>query len=173
MLGYENREPHMKKKINIFVSYARANKVLAGRFLERFRTCLRAGRRYSYVFWQDTDILVGESWHEEIQEALAACDIGLLLVSAAFLGSQYISQHEIPRFVGKRAKPVIPVLLQPVDWERFDLKGLKERQIFRLDRPRFAHPKAYGECYNSVQRDQFALELFRQAELKLDRLYRR
>ncbi len=162
----------MKKKITLFVSYARANKVLAGRFLERFRTQLKAAKRYRYVFWQDTDILVGELWHDEIQAALSACDIGLLLVSPAFLGSQYINEHEVPKFVGKRAKPVIPVLLQPVDPELHDLKGLQDTQIFRLENSRFAHPKAYGECYTSAQRDQFALELFRQVELRLYKLYR-
>jgi hypothetical protein len=64
-------------------------------------------------------------------------------------------------------KPVIPVLLQPVDLERHDLKGLQQTQIFRLERPRFASPKAYGECSGS-HRDQFALELFRQVEVRLD-----
>jgi hypothetical protein len=64
---------------------------------------------------------------------------------------------------------VIPVLLQPIDLDRHDLKGLQRMQIFRLDRPRFASPKAYGEC-SGAQRDQFALELFRQVEARLDKV---
>jgi len=159
----------MKKNITIFVSYARANRDLATRFLKKFREQAVPSKQYHYTFWRDNDILVGEKWHEEIQKALGQCDVGLVLVSPAFLGSQYIEDHELPKFVKGEDRPVIPVLLQPVDLERHDLKGLQQTQIFRLDRPRFVSPKAYGECSGS-QRDQFALDLFRQVEARLDKV---
>jgi len=162
----------MKKKITVFVSYARANRDLATRFLKKFKEQASPSRQYQYVFWRDNDILVGEKWHEEIQVALAQCDVGLVLISPAFLGSQYIQDHELPKFLKSRGKPVIPVLLQPIDLDRHDLKGLQRTQIFRLDRPRFASPKAYGEC-SGTQRDQFALELFRQVEARLDKMVSR
>jgi hypothetical protein len=159
----------MKKKITVFVSYARANRDLATRFLKKFKEQAAPSRQYQYVFWRDNDILVGEKWHEEIQGALAQCEVGLVLISPAFLGSQYIQDHELPKFLKSGGKPVIPVLLQPIDLDRHDLKGLQRTQIFRLDRPRFASPKAYGEC-SGAQRDQFALELFRQVEARLDKV---
>ena len=162
----------MKKKITVFVSYARANRDLATRFLKKFKEQAAPSRQYQYVFWRDNDILVGEKWHEEIQVALAQCDVGLVLISPAFLGSQYIQDHELPKFLKSGGKPVIPVLLQPIDLDRHDLKGLRRTQIFRLDRPRFAFPKAYGEC-SGAQRDQFALELFRQVEARLDKVVSR
>ena len=162
----------MKKKITVLVSYARANRDLATRFLKKFKEQASPSRQYQYVFWRDNDILVGEKWHEEIQIALAQCDVGLVLISPAFLGSQYIQDHELPKFLKSRGKPVIPVLLQPIDLDRHDLKGLQRTQIFRLDRPRFASPKAYGEC-SGTQRDQFALELFRQVEARLDKMVSR
>jgi hypothetical protein len=157
----------MKKNIAIFVSYARANRELATRFLKKFQEQTAPSKHYHYTFWRDNDILVGEKWHEEIQIALGQCDMGLVLVSPAFLGSQYIQDHELPQFMKGGENPVIPVLLQPVDLERHDLKGLQQTQIFRLERPRFASPKAYGECSGS-HRDQFAQELFRQVEARLD-----
>lgn len=162
----------MKQKISVFVSYARANRDLATRFLKKFTEQAAPSRQYHYTFWRDHDILVGEKWHEEIQIAVKQCDLGLVLVSPAFLGSQYIQDHELPKFVKGRDKLVIPVLLQPVDLERHDLKGLSQAQIFRLDRPRFASPKAYGECSGS-HRDHFALELFRQVEGRLDKFLKR
>lgn len=162
----------MKQNITIFVSYARANRDLATRFLKKFREQAAPSKQYHYTFWRDHDILVGEKWHEEIQLALRQCEMGLVLVSPAFLGSQYIQDHELPKFVKGGHKPVIPVLLQPVDLERHDLKGLQQTQIFRLDRPRFASPKAYGECSGS-HRDQFALELFRQVEGRLDKVLKK
>ena len=162
----------MKKKITVFVSYARANRDLATRFLKKFKEQAAPSRQYQYLFWRDNDILVGEKWHEEIQVALVQCDVGLVLISPAFLGSQYIQDHELPKFLKSGGMPVIPVLLQPIDLDRHDLKGLQRTQIFRLDRPRFASPKAYGEC-SGTQRDQFALELFRQVEARLDKVVSR
>jgi hypothetical protein len=159
----------MKNKITVFVSYARANRDLATRFLKKFKEQAAPSKLYQYVFWRDNDILVGEKWHEEIQVALAQCDVGLVLISPAFLGSQYIQEHELPKFLKSGGKSVIPVLLQPIDLDRHDLKGLQRTQIFRLERPRFASPKAYGEC-SGTQRDQFALKLFGQVEARLDKV---
>jgi hypothetical protein len=158
----------MKKTITVFISYARANRDLAARFLRKFKEQAAPSKQYHYTFWRDNDILVGENWHEEIQQALGECDVGLVLLSPAFLGSQYIQDHELPKFMKGGGKPVIPVMLQPIDLERHDLKGLQQTQIFRLDRLRFASAKAYGECSGS-QRDQFASDLFRQVEARLDK----
>lgn len=158
-----------RKPVGFFVSYARANRRLADTFLSHFQELVRPSRRYHYRFWRDTEILVGESWHREIQEAIAECDLGLLLISPAFLGSQYITEEELPGFVGTRGKPVVPVMLQPVDLDRHDLKGLDRKQVFRLDSDRFRSPKAFGECTGN-QRDRFTMELFRQVEARLDRL---
>ncbi len=159
----------MKKKITVFVSYARANRGLATRFLKKFREQASPSKQYHYSFWRDHDILVGDQWHEAIQKAVEKCDLGLLLVSPAFLGSQYIQEHELPKFVRGGTKPVIPVMLQPIDMDRHDLKGLQGKQIFRLYRPRFSSPKAYGEC-SGAQRDEFALKLFGQVEARLDKV---
>lgn len=171
----KKRPSRRKKKVTLFVSYARANHVLAGKFLARLREQLDPSKKYSYKFWKDSEILVGEPWHEEIQKAIEKCDLGLLLISPAFLGSQYIGRHELPKFVGggargQKLKPVIPVMLQPVDLENHDLKGLRKTQIFRLDSPRFSQPKAYGECVGP-SRDRFAHSLFLQIEKRLDRLF--
>ncbi len=156
-----------KRPVKFFVSYARANKALAMRFLNHFEEQAVPSRHYAYGFWRDGRILVGEDWHDEIRQALDDSQLGLLLISPAFLGSQYINEHELPIFLGRDAKPMIPVMLQPVDFERHDLKGLRDKQIFRLDGDRFKEPKAYGEC-SGRQRERFAAALFRQVEQRLD-----
>ncbi len=159
-----------KKRITLFVSYARANKVLAGNFLKRFKEQVAPSKTYAYHFWRDSKIPVGTDWHVEIEKALADCDLGLLLVSPAFLGSRYISEFELPEFTGNNRKPVIPVMLQAVDFKRHDLKGLQEQQIFRLDGERFKSPKAFGDCIGN-QRDRFVQQLFCAVEDRLDRLF--
>ena len=125
---------------------------------------------YEYEFWQDEDILVGEAWHETILEALEKCDLGLILISPALLGSKYVSEHELPKFVGSTAKPLIPIMLQPVDFERMDLKGLENIQIFRLEGEKFKAPKSYGDCTGN-QRDRYVQALFPKVEKRLDKLF--
>jgi hypothetical protein len=158
-----------KREVRFFVSYARANKDLAPRLLRRLRQQLDASKRYKYTLWHDPQIIVGENWNAEIQKVLKKCDLGLLLISPAFLGSEYIKKKELPKFIGRGAKPMVPVLLQPVVFGRQDLKGLRSAQIFRLEGDNFKEPKAYGDC-SGKHRDQFAQELFRQIELKLDKV---
>jgi hypothetical protein len=156
---------HLRKKVTFFVSYAHSNKELAGSFLQKLREMLAPSKKHEYELWQDTGLEVGEEWEQQILGARDNCDFGLLLVSPAFLGSKFITEKELPIFVSGE-KPSIPVMLQPVDFSKHDLKGLEKRQIFRLDYEGFKEPRAYGECKKG-RRDTFVLELFRTIENKL------
>lgn len=157
----------MKKRVSVFVSYAHANQELAGRFIDQFRQFTTPSKTYQYQFWKDQKLLAGENWDQEIKKALRNCDLGLLLISASFLGSKYIESVELKYLENK---PLIPVLLWPVDFERHDLKGLKEKQIFRFTRPGLVNPKSYGQC-SSKQRVEFIFALFQQVEKRLDKIY--
>src|SRR5947207_12846612 len=100
----------MKQTVRYFVSYAHDDRKLAEKLAAQLRRQFGASRDYEFVRWQDTDILVGEQWHAQIQSAIAHCDFGLLFVSPAFLSSNYIRRHELPHFVNG-AKPAFPVAL--------------------------------------------------------------
>lgn len=156
----------MRKRIVFFVSYAHANKALAKSFLDKLYEVLAPSKKHEYVLWSDKELIVGEEWRRQIIEARDKCDLGLLLVSPSFLGSKFISGTELPTFVSGD-KPSIPVMLQPIDFSLHDLKGLGERQIFRLDYDGFKEPKAYGDC-KKQRRDSFVLELFKAIESKLE-----
>ena len=160
-----------KQPVIFFVSYARENKQLADIFLSLFEEQIGASKRYDYKKWQDYKILPGENWHEEIQKAIIKCDFGLLLISPSFLGSAYIRQHELPHFTGKNAKLVFPVMLRKVSFERQDLLGLEEKQIYRLESERFKKPRAFSEI-SSDRREDFAFEFFLKVESRLDKYYR-
>ena len=97
---------------------------------------------------------------------MAACQLGLLLVTPAFLTSKYIAQHELPLFVGDSAKPVIPVMLKTIDLQRHDTKGLEDYQLFRLDNAR-----SFADCTTDALRRRFVEQLFIQIERRLDRLF--
>lgn len=156
----------MKTPVPFFVSYAHTDQRTADDFLQRLRGQLAPSRHYDYTLWRDTMIEVGQRWHDEIQQALATCTIGLFLASPAFLISEYIVQHELPHFLGDAAKPVIPIMLQAIDFQRHDLQGLEHYQFFMLDRA-----KAFADCTTHTLRSRFARTVFVQIEQRLDRLF--
>lgn len=150
----------MSKEISIFVSYAHANRKSAIQLIELLSAQLKASKNYNYTVWFDDKLTVGESWEKQILEARDSCSLGLLLISPSFLSSKFIVDKEIPIFIGDDALPSVPVMLQPVDFERHNLRGLKEKQIFRLN------GKAFYE-YKSKRRLEFSFELFKSIEDKL------
>ncbi len=157
----------MRKKVTFFVSYAHRNRALAESFLDKLIDVLAPSKRYAYVLWRDSGLILGEDWETRIAEAIDRCDFGLLLISPAFLASSFIVEKELPAFVSGE-KPAIPVMLQPVDFSLHDLKGLAKQQIFMLDHEGFKAPRAYAEC-RKQRRETFVLALFRAIEQKLAR----
>lgn len=148
-----------KKPVSFFVSYAHANKAAKNKFMELFLEQTGAAKRFNYSFWQDQDIAVGDDWDQSIQNAITHTDFGLLLVSPAFLGSQYIKDKELPRYLESGGKRCFPLMLSQVDFERQDLKGLEEKQIFLLDSPDFKQPRPFNDL-KPKRKEQFARELF-------------
>src|ERR1019366_4071146 len=159
----------MKPKVRYFVSYAHDDGKLPGKLTSQLHKQLGACKDYEFERWQDTDILVGEKWHEQIQKAIADCDFGLLLVSPAFLSSRYIGEHELPHFVNG-PKPCLPVALCRIDFQNHDLKGLQDSQIFRYRSEGAEGPRAFADYSAKLQAD-FALKLFADITARLKKLF--
>jgi hypothetical protein len=155
----------MRAPVLYFTSWAHDDRSLADDLIRRLQQQMTPSRAYEHTLWRDTAILVGERWLDEIVAAIKACDLGFLLVSPAFLGSRFISREELPRLIGEPGKPIVPVVLKPVNFERHDLKGLSDYQFYRLDRR-----KSYSECNGDRERSRFAEELFGEIENRLDRI---
>ena len=71
--------------------------------------------------WDDTRIPPGVDWLPEIEQAIAGCDVALLLISVAFLNSAFIRRTEVPALLQRRAADglcVIPVLVGPCTWKK-------------------------------------------------------
>lgn len=151
-----------KKEIRLFISYAHKNKRLVENFRDRFDYHLKASINFNYQLWQDIEIKSGQLWENEILDALKRSDLGILLVSPAFLVSNYIIDKEIPLLLSQ-GKIIIPVALYPIDFKHYDLHGLEKRQFYFLNSEDFKQPRAYLEL-KGHRRDDFALGLFKDIE---------
>lgn len=147
----------MKRKIKVFVSYAKSNKAAKQQFMAMLSDYAGADAHFDFEFWQDNQIVIGADWDESIHTAMAKCDVGLLLLSPAFLQSQYITEKELPVLVKKPM--LIPIALAPIDFKRHDLKGLQAKQIFRLDAKGLEQPRAFSEL-KTKRREEFVMRLY-------------
>ncbi len=77
----------------IFIAYSHQDRVWLDRLLEVLSPLTREGEIDA---WSDRRISPGRQWLEEIEQALSMADVGVLLVSASFLASDFIVRHEIP-----------------------------------------------------------------------------
>jgi len=65
-------------------------------------------------FWWDGKIPAGEPWREEIDRAMASAQVAVLLVSAPFLASKFITEVEMPHFVEAARQRQVQLLWVPV-----------------------------------------------------------
>jgi hypothetical protein len=69
---------------------------------------------------EDTQLAVGESWLEQLNEMMLTARLGLLLISAPFLSSKFVRQEEVPRLFDRHQEwgmKIYPLLVRPCPWE--------------------------------------------------------
>lgn len=121
-------------RTKIFVSYSHAE----AEWLKRLQVHLKPLERAGIIaWWDDTQILPGMVWRDEIEKALATAHIGVLLVSADFVASDFIANHELPDLLAAAQDRGLTILSLIVGPSRF--KRMPELSRFQAvndpDRP--------------------------------------
>lgn len=139
-----------------FVSYAHADRQPKTTLLDLLEPNLKILDGVQLTLWQDVDLTMGMDWEHQIRDAVDASDYGLLLISPAFLASDFIARHELPAFIGEMAtKGALPVGLKPVPLDKSrDTQGVDRYQIF-TSRPA---GKFFTET-RGAERERFAVDL--------------
>lgn len=100
----------------LFISYSHHDLAYKETLKDHLMPLVRKGL---IKIWEDTHLLPGEEWHERIGKQLDDSDIIIMLVSAKFFASDYISQHEIPQSLKLHESGlsmVIPIIATPCHW---------------------------------------------------------
>ena len=115
------------EKNTIFISYSHADK---DPWLNRLKVYLKPLEREGIIHrWDDTLIEPGKNWFDEIKRALDSARVGIFLVSADFLASDFISSEELPALLDSathRGISILPVIINPCRFTK--TKGLSDIQ---------------------------------------------
>ncbi len=116
-----------------FISYSHADKLYLDEFHVHLKFLEKTG---GFDFWDDTRLLGGDLWREEIRRAIGSARIAILLVSPNFLASEFITTEELPPLLlaaKKEGATILPVIVRD---SLFHISSLSEFQAFKgISRP--------------------------------------
>ena len=126
----------------VFVSYAHEDRAWRDAFRQMLGPALE---RYGVELWADDHIRSGDRWERVIGDALEGADLGLLLVTPAFLMSSFSWEVEVPALLAKRV-PMVWVLVEDCLWEDVEaLAPIQGVQDPRRDGALADHPRPTRE----------------------------
>jgi formylglycine-generating enzyme required for sulfatase activity len=139
----------MVRAVNVFVSYSHEDEPLREE-LGKHLSSLRRSR--AIAEWHDRKIDAGAEWAKEIDRNLKSADVILLLISPAFIHSDYCSSVELTQAMEQHEAGtacVIPIILRACDWENEPFAKLQ------------AYPKNAKPVTSSENRDEAFLDIVR------------
>lgn len=107
-----------EKKQSVFISYSHEDTEYLDRLLIHLKPLEREGL---IDLWVDTRLRAGDRWKKEIEKALAKSNVAVLMVSADFLASDFITSNELPpllRDAEEKGTRIIPVIVKPCRFKR-------------------------------------------------------
>jgi hypothetical protein len=114
----------------IFISYHHDDQ----KWLERLQVHLKPlERAWKVDVWDDTRVQPGQEWRKEIQRAIEAAKIAILLISADFLASDFITRHQLPSLL--EAAEINGTQIMPVILSRCGFKHIPTLSDFKTVNP--------------------------------------
>jgi formylglycine-generating enzyme required for sulfatase activity len=122
----------------LFISYSHVDREWVVRLQTMIRPLVRS---HGLRLWDDSQIQPGDKWREEIEAALAAAKVALLLVSSDFLASEFVTNSELPQLLTAAEEeglrilwvPVRPSLVRRTPISAYQALGDPGRPLARMD----------------------------------------
>jgi len=102
----------------VFISYSHLDKEYLTDIQRHFKPFLN-----QIDYWDDSKILPGQKWKDEIKVAISETKVAILLVSTDFLGSEFITTNELPPLLDAAEKDgavILIIILKPCLFEEFE-----------------------------------------------------
>lgn len=112
-----------RTRSTVFISYSHKNTMHRDRLLTHLKPLERDGL-INVDVWSDEKIKAGDKWQEKIMQAIEEANIAVLLVSADFFASDFITRFELPPLeeaADKGEMVILPVLASFCDYEHTTL----------------------------------------------------
>ena len=107
-----------EKHPNVFLSYSHSDREFVDRLLVHLKPLEKDGL---IELWVDTRLRAGDRWKKEIEKALNRATVAILLVSADFLASDFITDNELPPLLKnaeERGTRILPLIVKPCRFTR-------------------------------------------------------
>ena len=122
----------------LFISYSHVDREWVVRLQTMIRPLVRS---HGLRLWDDSQIQPGAKWRQEIETALAAAKVALLLVSSDFLASEFVTNSELPQLLAAAEEeglrilwvPVRPSLVRRTPISAYQALGDPGRPLARMD----------------------------------------
>lgn len=133
---------------SIFISYSHKDEEWKDRLVAHLGVLHKEG---ILDIWDDRQIKAGSNWREEIKKAIENAKIIILLISADYLSSDFITDIEFQKIIKQQSDSgsvVLPVFIRPSPWSQ--VKWLREFQFFPPDLQPFSSDSDYEIDVNFV-----------------------
>ncbi len=100
------------ERSKVFISYSHVDQ----KYLEEIKRHFKPFSK-QIDYWDDSKILPGQKWREEIRAAIDRTKVAILLVSVDFLGSEFIQTNELPPLLVAAAKDgaaILNIWIRPI-----------------------------------------------------------
>lgn len=166
-----NLNEHNRTKV--FVCYSHKD----SKWLERLRIHLKPLTRDGKVdVWDDTMIAPGTNWRAAIEESINSSKIAILLVSADFLASDFISAIELPALLQSaetRGLNIIPVIISPSGFQKHpilsDFQAVNDPQKPLISLNKAERERILVEVTDSIK-DELNIQSSRVGDATVNRL---